>query len=294
MSETPSFSDIGRLNTLLAEHFLKEMPDVKIRFDEPDPENLPTEPTFHLFLYLIHEDLDIRHSSGRQYDAGTGQFRPEIAYVRCLYLATYWGARQVVSFDSPSAQPDSEAVNNISQMLHALFVLRKAPTFREYQLRVVEPEALNSLGNLWQALNNKPRTIINFAITLPVSLGDGEKAATVRDVTLTLEQGDSGELLLIEQQLFALLQQSTRAGELARVTLKVSAVSPAEKAGISSDTPYPLQVALSGLAFSDVVTVLTEIAGQWQGLPLPDASATRWVVSKIDTASLVPVARTPE
>lgn len=294
MSEVLSLSDIGKLNTLLQLHFAEKMPNVKIRFDEPDPESLPTEPTFHLFLYLIHEDLDIRQSSGRLYDAGKGQFMPEMAYVRCLYLATYWGAKATVSFDSPSAQPDSEAMKNISQMLHALFALRKAPEFRGYQLRVVEPEALNSLGNFWQALDNKPRTIINFAITLPIDLGEGEKAPAVREVALALEQGSAGELLLMEQQLFARLQQETQPGELARVTLKVSAVSPVTGGGTSSDTLHPLQVALSGYAFSDVVDKLMDMANAWLDQPLPDASAPRWVVSKVETDALTPVARSPD
>ncbi|MEN4128715.1 Pvc16 family protein [Serratia marcescens] len=290
MPEVLPLSDIGKLNTLLQLHFAEKMPNVKIRFDEPDPESLPTEPTFHLFLYLIHEDLDIRHSSGRQYDATNGRFMPEMAYVRCLYLATYWGVKEKVSFDSPTAQPDSEAVKNISQMLHALFALRKTPAFRGYQLRVVEPEALNSLGNFWQALDNKPRTIINFAITLPLDLGEGEKAPAVQEVALTLEQGSAGELLLVEQQLFARLQQVTKPGELARVTLKVSAVSP-EKGDKTSSDLHPLQVTLGGHAFSDVVDVLASTADGWLGQPLPDVSATRWKVSRVDTDSLSPVAR---
>nr|WP_083932329.1 Pvc16 family protein [Vibrio sagamiensis] len=37
--------------------------------------------------------------------------------------------------------------------------------------RVMPPkEELNSLGNFWQALGDKPRMVLNYSVTLPIEL----------------------------------------------------------------------------------------------------------------------------
>ena len=123
--------EISSLNELLTTHFAEKIPNVKIRFDEPDPDSLPDTPTFHLFLYLIHEDLNIRHSSGRQYDAVKGAFLAEDAWIRCLYLVTYWGPKTSGGYDSPAALADSDAVININSMIRALLALRREKAFKK-------------------------------------------------------------------------------------------------------------------------------------------------------------------
>ncbi|RAU29876.1 Pvc16 family protein [Enterobacter sp. ECC-175] len=166
-------TEIARVNQLIKEHvekYVKPIVNVDVRFDEPDPDSPPTKPTFHFFMYLVHEDLAIRHSLSRQYDPASGQFSPEEANIRCLYLATYWEGTTKGGSDSPKAAYNSQSIICMTEMVRALLCMRKSQAFKSYQLRVIEPEALNSLGNFWQALGNKPRGIINFAVTLPMNI----------------------------------------------------------------------------------------------------------------------------
>lgn len=285
-------SEIAKLNTLLEAHFNAKIPGVKIRFDEPDPANPPTNTTFHLFLYLIHEDLNIRHSSGRQYDADAKKYLPEDAYVRCLYLVTYWSSKNSTNYDSPAALADSEGVQNLNSMIRALLALRKEPAFRPYQLRVIEPEALNSLGNFWQALDNKPRTIINFAVTLPISLDyEPEQTPQVLSSEVLLEQLEGGWQLMLEQQLYAKLQQATNPGELARVTLRVELAPLKTKSAKVQQDEQSLRLTLSGMAFSDVVAILVREVEGWKTNGLPAEFASRWTVTEVDSEQLKSIAR---
>ena len=284
-------NEIAQLNDVLREHFTKTVTAVKIRFDEPDPDNLPTLPTFHLFLYLIHEDLDIRQSSGRQYNAASGEFVEDPAYIRCLYLITYWGPKSKGSYDSPDAAANSDLVLNINNMIRSLLTLRKSAAFRPYQLRIIEPEALNSLGNFWQALDNKPRTIINFAVTLPVDINlPAETAPPVYKIATDMVPLNGVGQLALEQQLFALLQQQMKPGELARVTLHVEASSLTT---VKKKQPgkQPIRITLRGLAFEDVARRIGTQIAQWKTAGLPDEFASRWVVVAVDADALQRIER---
>jgi len=289
-----SQNEIAQLNAVLKNHFAATLPDVNIRFDAPDPANLPSGGTFNLFLYLIYEDLDIRQSNGRQYNAASGQYVEEPAYVRCLYLVTYWGLKSEGDYDSPSAAADSDPVQNINNMIRALLTLRKSPAFQPYMLRIIEPEALNSLGNFWQALDNKPSTIINFAVTLPVNLNNPpETAPPVYETRMSMESLDGSGQLELEQQLFALLQRQTQLGEgeLARVTLHVEQVLPSGKLKKNQHDKQPINISLSGLAFEGVATLISAQIAEWKKTGLPEKFASHWTVVEANADALQSIKR---
>ncbi|MDY7806697.1 DUF4255 domain-containing protein [Burkholderia stagnalis] len=152
---------------------------IQIRFDIPEKEDPPNDPTLCVFLYDIQEDLELRHGQPRVYDMVTQTFAPGQVHVRCCYLITYWESKNV---PETSLGPRSQSMRVMNLVLNALLNLQLAtivPTFK----RVIAPsEHLSSLGNFWQALGNKPRLCLNFAVTVPISLRADKKNDAVKRV----------------------------------------------------------------------------------------------------------------
>jgi hypothetical protein len=269
------FTDIAKLNDLIGRHVKQHMPDIEIRFDEPDPAHPPASPTLHLFMYLIHEDLAIRQSSRNEYNPATGGFVAEDAYIRCLYLVTYWDNLSSGGADAPGAQPDSPTVRNLTAMLKALLCMRNHGDFKAYMLRVIEPEALNSLGNFWQALGNKPRAIINFAVTLPVSTEHPDEQEPIVPPVQSIEQqlrhfGGAG-LPELEAYLFAELHQAVGAQQaelaLKKVVIDIRRVVPetrSRRGGKEQDSAETVSVLVAGVTFSAQKATLENQVTSWQ------------------------------
>ncbi|WP_017349799.1 Pvc16 family protein [Pantoea sp. A4] len=292
--DTLAASEIGEFNTSLKRHLhtcfgVPEGDDkLNFRFDEPNYKDASiNSPTFHLFMYLIHEDLAIRHSSPTAYLPQSGQFEPDRAFIRCLYLVTYWEPPTKISATSPQAEPDSDSVKNHSTMIRALLKLRKNSAFKKYQLRIIEPEALNSLGNFWQALGDKPRTILNFAVTMPVVLDDIEAILPVKKVESTFEQLSGHDQLRLEQALYAELAHKLPGGALARVTVRAAPAltTRRKKAG---EPVQEVDVGVAGLVLAEQAKQLEETANGWAGNTF-DLAGTRWLVKKVDLDGLVQV-----
>lgn len=168
----PSDERILKLNEQIYEALLLYV-DIDrdfIRFDMPDKEHPPTDPTLCVFLYDVQEDLKLRHSqSGVARRSG-----PRYALIRCCYLLTYWDPLQ-----TNASGPKSQTMIVMNQVLNALLNLEllltdSSATADESEpafTRVIEPsEHLSSLGNFWQSLGDKPRLCLNLAITVPVKL----------------------------------------------------------------------------------------------------------------------------
>ncbi|PXX59080.1 Protein of unknown function [Pseudomonas sp. LAMO17WK12:I10] len=163
--------------------------DVTVRFDLPDPENLPPEPVVSVFLYDIYEDLELKMGESRAYIGGVLQ--PAKVNVCCNYLITYWDSSQAVSNDSPSGAPDNQAMLVMNQVLNALINNRQLPSIPGAYTRVIPPkdEGLFSLGSFWQSLGNRPRLLLNYAVTVPVSLTNkNDVIAAVESTEIDLEQ----------------------------------------------------------------------------------------------------------
>ncbi|MCS4320819.1 hypothetical protein M2407_005193 [Serratia sp. BIGb0234] len=266
-------SDIAKLNERIRTHVKQHITDIELRFDEPDPEHPPTSPTLHLFMYLIHEDLSIRHSTQRNYNPASGSFAAESAYVRCLYLVTYWDGLTSCSSDAPGAQTNSPTVLRLTDMLKALLCMRNHHDFKDYMVRVIEPEALNSLGNFWQALGNKPRAIINFAVTLPVNIQHpGEKEVTapaVQSIENQLVQFSGDGLAALEAYLFDELRQ--RLGKQANLALKKVVIDIRQSAtlGKGEESTEQVTVAVVGVTFSETKNAIEDCVDGWRSKKFP-------------------------
>ncbi|BEM38645.1 hypothetical protein SME10J_23720 [Serratia marcescens] len=262
-------SDIAKLNDRIRTHVRQHIPGIELRFDEPDPEHPPASPTLHLFMYLIHEDLSVRHSTQRNYNPATGNFAAESAYVRCLYLVTYWDSLSSGGADAPGAQVNSPTVLRLTDMLKALLCMRNHPDFKDYMVRVIEPEALNSLGNFWQALGNKPRAIINFAVTLPVGIRHpDEKEVTVppvQSIENQLMQFNGAGLAALGAYLFDELRQQTL-GKQADLALKKVVIDVRQSPTVAKGKNQPEQVtvAVVGVTFSAVKTTIENCVAKWK------------------------------
>ncbi|WGS53948.1 DUF4255 domain-containing protein [Paraburkholderia sp. D15] len=152
---------------------------VSISFSLPDEDALPTEPTVSVFLYEIHEDLQLRMGGSRMFDPQTSQLMPGYVNVCCSYLITYWDTGETVSPDGPSAAPDNQAITVMSQVVDALINNRQLADLPDAYTRMLPPqEGLNGLGNFWQSLGNKPRLSINCSVTVPITLTDRHDLAT--------------------------------------------------------------------------------------------------------------------
>jgi hypothetical protein len=162
---------------------------VEVRFDLPDPENLPSEPVVSVFLYDIHEDLPLRTSHIRQYDAKKGMFSPGQVNISCNYLITYWDSGKHLS---SKGGVDNQSIRVMNQVLNALLNNRELENTPGSLTKVIPPkDELNGLGNFWQALGNKPRLLLNYSVTTPMQLNGrpGRIPAVSQDPVLHTQYG---------------------------------------------------------------------------------------------------------
>ncbi len=261
-------SEIAVLNELIAKHIGEHVTNVDIRFDAPNAQEAPTTPTLHLFMYLIHEDLSIRQSMQSSYNPQAAAYDTPYARIRCLYLATYWESSSGDS-TSPDTQASSQTILKLTETLRALLCMRRHNDFKNYQIRVIEPEALNSLGNFWQALDNKPRAIINFAVTLPVSIvhpnTNAEAGPPILETIMQSTQQSGASLEKLEQLLFnrlvvAMGNTSTARTELAKVAVHVAPLPASADASVQN-----MQVIVSGVVLSTNLSALDTAITAWSG-----------------------------
>lgn len=292
MADEPT--EIAVLNELIAKHIGEHVTDVDIRFDAPNAQETPTTPTLHLFMYLIHEDLSIRQSMQNSYNPQTATYDVPYARIRCLYLATYWDSSSSDS-SSPDTQASSQTILKLTETLRALLCMRRHDDFKNYQIRVIEPEALNSLGNFWQALDNKPRAIINFAVTLPVSIVHPATAAEagqpILETLMQTTQQSGAALEKLEQLLFnrlvaALGNTSTARRQLAKVAVHVAPLPASD-----DETVQNIQVMVSGVTQDANLTALNTEITAWSGESLTQNNQAL-LLSEV-TSTLAAVALTP-
>ncbi|HAU3143020.1 TPA: DUF4255 domain-containing protein [Salmonella enterica] len=165
--------------------------DVAIRFDLPDVNATQSDAAISVFLYDIREDLQLRTAESRGFNAGSGRLSPGWANVKCSYLITYWESTgPATDAGNPNSQPDNQAIKVMSQVLAALINNRQLADIPGAYTQVIPPtENLNSLGNFWQALGNRPRLSLNYCVTVPICLSDeGENVNPVDSLSVTIEQ----------------------------------------------------------------------------------------------------------
>ncbi|WP_158628721.1 Pvc16 family protein [Dyella choica] len=145
--------------------------DVLISFELPDPGNLPSVPTVSVFLYDVHEDLQLRVGESRAYSGGA--LLPAKVNVCLNYLITYWDSSQSRSADGPGGEPANQSIIVMNQVLNALINNRVLQGLPNVYTKVMPPKQdLFSLGTFWQSLGNKPRLLLNYVATVPIPLTD--------------------------------------------------------------------------------------------------------------------------
>ncbi len=165
---------------------------IEFRFDLP--EKTPETATVSIFLYDVQEDLQMRQGESRRYDPATGTQAPGLVHVRCCYLLTYWPGSEHINYE----EPDNEPAWAMNRVLNALLNRRTFTELPGSYTRVIPPsEHLNSLGTFWQALGNKPRLCLSYAVTVPMQLLGEKKVETppIRSTNTKLDIQDAGDAL---------------------------------------------------------------------------------------------------
>ncbi|WP_323864694.1 DUF4255 domain-containing protein [Xenorhabdus cabanillasii] len=196
MSKTQTVIDVNKAMKAILEKYLDKK--VAIRFDLPELDTVQSDAMVSVFLYDIHEDLQLRSTESRVFNVNSGRLLPGWVNIKCNYLITYWEANKPATDPgSPDSQPDNQAIQVMSKVLNALINNRQLAGIPGAYTQVVPPkESLNSLGNFWQSLGNRPRLSLNYSVTIPISLTDEQdNAIPVSTISPTMEQMTQTQLL---------------------------------------------------------------------------------------------------
>ncbi|HEJ6984599.1 hypothetical protein B9T65_05720 [Serratia marcescens] len=178
MSEDTIVKVNTALKTVLETYFNKA---IDIRFDLPEMNSVQPAPTVSVFLYDVHEDLELRQSRYPSLRTVPDASHASWVNLNCNYLITYWET-QSPGKDSkgPDSAPNNQAIQTITKTLQALLNHRVLEGIEGAYARVIPPqENLTSLGTFWQALGNRPRLSLLYSVTVPFLLNDGEKPVPI-------------------------------------------------------------------------------------------------------------------
>lgn len=231
MSNYQTLVDVNNAMNKMLRAYVNEA--VAIRFDLPDVDAAQSDAAISVFLYDIHEDLQLRTAESRVFNACTGWLSPGWSNVKCNYLITYWeSVGPATDAGNPDSQFDNQAIQVMSQVLAALINNRQLADIPGAYTQVMPPkENLNSLGNFWQSLGNRPRLSLNYCVTVPISLSDkSEKVAPLKSLSTTLvpKAPVSPQVIsdaLREQLIVALGGDYDARSAMAHVNLDVSPVA---------------------------------------------------------------------
>lgn len=179
------------LNTILSQYLNTDGNKINIRFDLPEINSIQAEPTVSVFLYDIYEDLQLRSAEPRRYNPATNTLLPGWVNINCNYLITYWDANKPSSDgSSPDSQPNNQAAQVMTRVLNTLINNRQLTGIPGAYTRVIpQQENLNSLGNFWQALGNRPRLSLMYSITVPMKLQNiEENVIPISKISASVEQ----------------------------------------------------------------------------------------------------------
>ena len=172
---------IHDLDSTLKRLLVRDLPpslaeQIDISFDTPDDQFPPTSvtlPAIDLFLYDVRENLELRGNewSVQRQSSGTARRRRPPVRVECSYLITAW----------PSESAPSPAQDEHRLLGAVMMVLLRYPKLPDDVLQgalrdqslpppttALQPGRLQSLGEFWQALGGKPKSALNYSVTLAV------------------------------------------------------------------------------------------------------------------------------
>ncbi|MGL4353725.1 MAG: DUF4255 domain-containing protein [Aeromonas popoffii] len=266
MSNYQTLLDVNNAMNKMLRAYVNEA--VAIRFDLPDVDAAQSDATISVFLYDIHEDLQLRTAESRGFNAGAGRLLPGWVNVKCNYLITYWESTgPATDAGNPDSQPDNQAIQVMSQVLAALINNRQLADIPGAYTQVIPPkENLNSLGNFWQSMGNRPRLSLNYCVTVPISLSDkGEEVTPVKSLPTTIgpkapvsPQAISGALRA--QLIVALGGDYDARLAMTRVNLDVSPVAASN--GSAAEITVVLRV--SGMTRTESLAPMITIFREWE------------------------------
>lgn len=177
-----SIVDINKaLNRVISEQL--DGAGVDIRFDLPEYDRRPTIPTISVFLYGVHEDLQLRRSEMHQTNKDNLSPGLRVVHLNLNYLITYWEPSPNSEGEGPQTKPDNQATRIIMRVLQALLNNRELIGITDAYTRIIPPqESLHSLGNFWQALGNRPRLTLIYSITFPMLLRPTPSPGAVQNI----------------------------------------------------------------------------------------------------------------
>ncbi|WP_036768623.1 DUF4255 domain-containing protein [Photorhabdus australis] len=265
MLNTQTIIDVNKAMDTMLRAYLNQ--DIAIRFDLPELDTMQPDAMVSVFLYDIHEDLQLRSAESRGFNVSAGRLLPGWVNIKCNYLITYWEAsKPATDASSPDSQPDNQAIQVMSQVLNALINNRQLAGIPGAYTQVVPPkESLNSLGNFWQSLGNRPRLSLNYSVTVPVSLNDGQDSATpVTEVSSTVEQTALLSQEAVNHALRELLITELGGGENNRLALSKVELS-AVKETMTQDSPAQMIISLSasGITRQEYLAKINDIFDRW-------------------------------
>lgn len=168
--------------------FLKMYVDdsVQIRFDLPEISAQPIQPTISVFLHDIHEDLQLNSSESCSYNNGVLQ--PAKINISCNYLIMYWD--KVAMENSPTVGPVNQSIIVMNQVLNALLNNRQLKEKPGAFTRVITPKnESKSIGNFWSSIDNRPRLLLHYSVTIPITLtAQNDVANTVDTLHIHIEK----------------------------------------------------------------------------------------------------------
>ncbi|PMY64820.1 MULTISPECIES: DUF4255 domain-containing protein [Pseudomonas] len=257
------------IGTMLAEYLPSP---VDIIFTLPDTGEPPAQPTISVFLYDVHEDLSLRTGASRQFSPSTGMLMPGSINVCCRYLITYWEMKASNSSDSPATMADSQAVLIMNDVLNALINARTYPGLSDFYGRVIPPsEQLNSLGNFWQSLGNKPRLCLTYEVTVPIALASRSPVlAPVKAVSAAIAQKPGIDFYrqagtVVWEALVAALDAKSPLDDTARAQLKKVTVACVGTPFTDDKLPdQHLDIVLSGVVLEANLAVIQSVVDAWK------------------------------
>ncbi|MBV4465862.1 DUF4255 domain-containing protein [Pseudomonas sp. SWRI79] len=262
-----------KVNQTVGEMLAEYLPDgVDIVFTLPDTNEPPAHPTVSVFLYDVHEDLSLRTGVGRQFSPSNGMLMPGSINVCCRYLITYWEMKASSSSDSPATLADSQAVMIMNDVLNALINARTYPGLSDFYGRVIPPsEQLNSLGNFWQSLGNKPRLCLTYEVTVPIALTSRSPVlAPVKSVSATVAQKPGIDFyqqagVVVWDALVTALDAKSPLDDMARAQLKKVNITCVGTPFTDDKLPdQHLDITLSGVALGANLAAIQSVIDGWK------------------------------
>ncbi|AWK41497.1 DUF4255 domain-containing protein [Photorhabdus laumondii subsp. laumondii] len=256
------------LNTILSQYLNINGNKIDIRFDLPEINSIQPEPTVSVFLYNIHEDLQLRSAEPRRYNPATRSLLPGWVNINCNYLITYWDANKPSSdSSSPDSQPNNQAAQVMTRVLNALINNRQLTGIPGAYTRVIpQQENLNSLGNFWQALGNRPRLSLLYSITAPMKLQDIKEDITpISQISASVDQKPNLDNSQINQALADKLCTDLGGTEDIRLALaKVNLITEPTTDNNYNQENENVVLEVSGMTLSTYLPKIKDILSTWK------------------------------